>query len=303
MRKYYYILVTILLFSTDSFAQPYQSIFGKNSTKWVYRWGDEFGWHNDTIFAIKDTVVNSHTYKLLATSSYHHTPVFLLREDTTKGIVWCRTLTWLGHQNDTTDRVISKMELNTGDTFDVTNIRLAAHNNAPSNNIVDSIGYVNGLKHIYMRGQYYGEPYTLVEGVGSNMGIQWKYKIIPENTFTGGFYLLCSYKDGVKTNYENRKYNGSCWFASNVKYLSKTKLSLYPNPATNTLNIELPNKYLIKNISVTDISGRVVITDNTPVINNSIYQLNTTSLSEGMYLLHWTDSEGAINTIRFIKAE
>lgn len=300
----YKLLLTIfsILFlgSTSTLGQPYQSIFGKNSTKWVYRWGDEFGWHNDTIFAIKDTIIKGNTYKLLATSSYYHNPIFLLREDTITGTVWCRTVTWQGTKEDTTDRIISIMDLKIGDTFDVTNIRLEAHNNNPSNNIVDSVNYVNGLKHIYMRGQYYGEPYTLIEGVGSNMGIQWKYRIMPENTFTGGFYLLCSYKDGVKTNYQNRIYNGSCWFASSIEYMSDTKPSFYPNPVTNILTIQQADDII--HLSVTDISGKQVFKDEQPVFTNDNYRINTSNLLHGVYFLQTVNTQGYITTRKFIKA-
>lgn len=95
------------------------------------------------------------------------------------------------------------------------------------------------------------------------------------------------------------------WLPLNIpKYSGINKdIQLYPNPATNTLNVKAATNKIVKNISVTDISGRVVITDNTPVMNNSLYQLNTISLLEGMYFLHLTDSEGTINTMRFIKAE
>ncbi len=133
-------------------AQPYQSIFGNNSTEWVYTHKDEFGNHNDTAFVLKYTLVNNKTYKLVVESYYYKTPWLLVREDA--DTVWCRSIIPLGHPDDTVERILMRMDLDIGDTFDISNFRLPTGSYPDSFNIVDSIINVNGLKHIYFKGLY-----------------------------------------------------------------------------------------------------------------------------------------------------
>ncbi len=288
-----------------SIGQPFQSIFanGDGTTEWVYVWGDEFGRHNDTIFVQKDTVVNGITYKKLVQSYYWQATGQLLREDINTGTVWGKTLQYFGHPDDTVERVIIRMDLNVGDTFDISNIRLHPGTYPDSFNVVDRIRYINGLKHIYFKGIYatYNEPYTLIEGVGPNMAILWKYAIKPAHAWSGGFYLLCSYKNGQKTGYENKAYGGTCWQYTKLDKpidAQGDEITLYPLPARTVVNIESKTGQKIHKIQIINQTGKQIKEVTAPVITS----LEIEELPAGYYYLKMCTTDGYLTTKSIIKS-
>jgi hypothetical protein len=70
---------------------------------------------------------------------------------------------------------------------------------------------------------------------------------------------------------------------------------IYPNPATTMLNIANTNNVEIKNISVTDINGRVVKNE-----TGSLTQINVSDLNAGVYFVTIEAAEGK-TTKKFIK--
>ena len=72
------------------------------------------------------------------------------------------------------------------------------------------------------------------------------------------------------------------------------KLNIYPNPATNYINIQ--SESLIKTISILDFTGKKVAYENA---HNNLYQLNTSKLKPGIYLL-MIETEAAGYTERMI---
>ncbi len=80
---------------------------------------------------------------------------------------------------------------------------------------------------------------------------------------------------------------------SNV--ISDKSFSIYPNPATTMLNILNTNNVEIKNISVTDINGRVVKNE-----TGSLTQINVSDLNAGVYFVTIEAAEGK-TTKKFIK--
>lgn len=76
---------------------------------------------------------------------------------------------------------------------------------------------------------------------------------------------------------------------------SISSLSIYPNPATTMLNISNTNNVEIKNISVTDINGRVVKNE-----TGSLTQINVSDLNAGVYFVTIEAAEGK-TTKKFIK--
>ena len=81
----------------------------------------------------------------------------------------------------------------------------------------------------------------------------------------------------------------------NASYLTST-FTIYPNPATSSLQIKTPGNIVINNAKVFDVTGRMVM--DMPVINNS---LNIETLNTGTYLLVIVDSTGKSYSNRFIK--
>jgi len=70
---------------------------------------------------------------------------------------------------------------------------------------------------------------------------------------------------------------------------------IYPNPVTTMLNISNINNVEIKNISVTDINGRVVKNE-----KGSLTQINVSDLNAGVYFVTIEAAEGN-TTKKFIK--
>jgi len=64
--------------------------------------------------------------------------------------------------------------------------------------------------------------------------------------------------------------------------------SLYPNPANETLNIDLQNEPLNGKIEIRDLSGRVVTT---ALLTSSHSVISVSQLSEGLYFVRMEDGK------------
>src|SRR5690606_6041148 len=72
-------------------------------------------------------------------------------------------------------------------------------------------------------------------------------------------------------------------------------VSLFPNPASDVLSVKIWGKHAsIINVAVTDMQGRLIITDNQPEIDIS-------NLPQGMYLIRIDLDDKAAFTERFVK--
>lgn len=72
--------------------------------------------------------------------------------------------------------------------------------------------------------------------------------------------------------------------------LAENQLKLYPNPATNQVNMSLfSNNYELGSVSVFDLSGREVITE---VATGNTHTLDISSLQHGVYILHANTATG-----------
>lgn len=74
------------------------------------------------------------------------------------------------------------------------------------------------------------------------------------------------------------------------------KFTLYPNPATNTVNIV--SSIAIKQIEIVDLMGRVVVTKAN--VNNIAVQLNNLQLKTGVYVVKSTLSNNTTITKKLI---
>jgi len=68
------------------------------------------------------------------------------------------------------------------------------------------------------------------------------------------------------------------------------KFNLYPNPATNIVNITNSENIFITELAVYDIAGKLITTEN--YNNKTEIELNVENLASGTYLLHLKTSEG-----------
>jgi hypothetical protein len=88
------------------------------------------------------------------------------------------------------------------------------------------------------------------------------------------------------------------WFqfdvvASNEKILIENDISVVPNPASDFINIILPDERVIGNLEILDLFGRVVF-------NSKSNTLNVSSLPNGIYILN-IEAEGDTFQKKFIK--
>src|SRR3546814_784425 len=173
-----FLLFLVLLFSIcfSANSQPYQSIFSNNGdTYWVFSWQNLSSSFQDTARVEKDTTVNGITYKKIMTGSPDLYPGGLFRENTSTGEVWYRDLVVYRSPDDTVERLAFQFSLQAGDTFDISNTLLDPGTYPDSFNVVDSVRTIDGLKYIYFKGMYGNEPFTIIEGIGSNVGIIWNH--------------------------------------------------------------------------------------------------------------------------------
>lgn len=86
---------------------------------------------------------------------------------------------------------------------------------------------------------------------------------------------------------------------TSITEVSQANVSLYPNPATDLVNIT--SSSIISNITVYDATGREVAQHSN--INNPSYQLNTSRLSAGVYTISVSAKESSTPAMRKIVIE
>lgn len=83
--------------------------------------------------------------------------------------------------------------------------------------------------------------------------------------------------------------------------LNLEHLSIFPNPVTNKLFIQGPDKEVLSAIEVVDIAGRVLVQrSKTMLMAQETIELDLSSLQAGMYFLRLQSEKGS-NSVRFIK--
>ncbi len=93
--------------------------------------------------------------------------------------------------------------------------------------------------------------------------------------------------------------NGTATYSNTLKIIFESnKVSLYPNPAKNTLTITGLNKVYTATIRITDIHGREILQQKTN--NNSELTLTIRALAQGSYFV-LIEQNGKVDKLRFIK--
>ena len=76
--------------------------------------------------------------------------------------------------------------------------------------------------------------------------------------------------------------------------------SLYPNPANQILNIKFSNAHSVVAISISDITGRVIMNVENGISSNNVIPINVSSLQAGIYFVQII-SKTSIQVVKFIK--
>ncbi len=147
------------------------------------------------------------------------------------------------------------------------------------------------------------EPITLIEGVGSNLGILWKYRSDHSHglgnaaTTLWETYLLCNYKDGRQTTYHNRRYDGDCnpdLHADDPGDESGggRDIILYPQPVRGTVWIDKGGAGPIRSIQIFTLQGRLL----QQVSGDDLRMFETGDLPSGIYYVKLYSDQGFLAT-------
>ncbi len=257
-----FILGFVLCYSISSQAQ-YQSIFGQNSTEWVFEWSNLGGAAQSTATQEGDTTLNGYIYKKIILQSYSpgSHDIGLLREDTTMGRVWFRALQGeYPNYSDTMERLIFDFSLNQGDTFFIQQVPSLG---VDTFTIVDSVYFDNQGRKCLRFNNYppnmmiaLKEPFTMIEGIGGNNGVLFLHQAFIAFHHQ---YLLCYKRDGVET-YLNSFYNNCLVHDGTVvTELPNTTIQVYPNPVQSTIYIEKEGAISIQNIQLYNSLGQKIL--------------------------------------------
>ena len=294
-----------ILFIGTCYAQPYQSVFGKNTTTWTIAW-DNLDIGGYTEFFVKgDTIFNTRSYKKISANNDNslHT---LIREDTLTGKVWLVDLGCVFP--DTTERLVADLSLQLGDTFNIKSSDIIISNPADTLIMVDSVYYIQGKKYIRFTNpasadtthSHLTEPIIFVEGIGPNYSLLWKNS---NCDLYADKYLLCVYKDSVNAGYNNLRFNGNCYplFAS-VTEIDKSEIKVSPNPFSSDISLTIQGKNLKQvSFTITDITGSVIYhREESSLTANYTKMLDLSYLANGIYFLT-VRANGATTTRKIVK--
>jgi len=90
----------------------------------------------------------------------------------------------------------------------------------------------------------------------------------------------------------------NCLLATADRALLDSGIVLYPNPATQTVNISVASVSGAANVSVFDINGRLIITKEISL--DTIATLDVSQVTAGVYLVQVTAQEGSTKTTKLI---
>ena len=259
-------------------AQEYESYFGADSTRLnVLQYCIDWVTTGYMEINTADTVhIKGHDY-LHATPRgfFFENAELYFREETATGRLY-RYFPMI----DEEEVLLCDMSLTVGDTFYQISNWGMAH---PS--VVESVSFENGRKVIRFALPVYPwhDALTFREGIFPN-----NFPIGYLDYFDCENNLLCEYKDGEQV-FENPEYNTCYIDETSVQEQDLQLVSLYPNPAKETVLIEGAKA---AEVQVYNVFGQLVKT-----VKDS-HEINMAGLPQGVYLLRIADTEGRSHTAR-----
>jgi len=86
---------------------------------------------------------------------------------------------------------------------------------------------------------------------------------------------------------------------SSVNLLPKSTYTIYPNPTTSSLSVELENEALSTSYIITDTKGKQVLTGSLSPSN--LVSIDVEQLTDGVYIIELTTSSGEVVIDKFVK--
>ena len=290
MKRIYHFLVTrcklrrllcLLLFAFCFFsaqAQPYQSIFGKEKTKWIVTSGLvilEGNLWMDTI----SVIATEGEYQVLKLQSkwdsYNHLIGKIRTNETNSKL-------YLVEPDSTTELLIMDLDLEVGDSF------LMKTDFEQTRTIyVDSVYLLNGKKHIQfddiigLTTQPGQCKRTFIEGMAPNWGF--------ESQIT--HLIVCKYDDYIQTySFENEHIKDCSFKNMNIDdRIREDNIIIYPNPAKDVIYIDNIENLDINFISIVNIQGQTI-----KQYETKINQIDVSNIDAGLYFIKISTSKGNI---------
>jgi len=158
--------------------------------------------------------------------------------------------------------------------------------------------------------------YTLIDpyGVSHDLGTSGTYKVsntsaIDEGYYTGYAASGTNGTNGVSCSVTPLKfyiYMTQCTghkggnTESELEPATANAFTVYPNPATNVINVAMPSSDNEGQVSILDITGRTVATTIVPANTTSAVQLDLSNVPHGMYMVKM-NIDGATHVEKFVK--
>ena len=273
-----YTLLALMAVAGMTKAQDYQSFFASDSTR-VNVYAEMIDFCHTFYVTIRstDTVSINGTQYVQGVphgkyGSLYGYMRFYFREEVATGRLYRYFPIY-----DEEEVLLCDMSLTVGDTFeyyDGWEMRQVT---------VESVSFDNGRKVIHFPDSYYGHYLVFHEGLFPSF-----YPIGFIDDFGCDSFLLCEYKDGEQV-FENPEYNTCYIDETSVQEQDLLHVSLYPNPAKETVLIEGAKA---AEVQVYNVFGQLVKT-----VKDS-HEINMAGLPQGVYLLRIADTEGRSHTAR-----
>jgi len=279
-----------LFLSFSALQAQYASVFGQDSTQWIFEWSNLPGTQQDTLYSRYDSSFAGRQWTKIEIPNNFSYDGGWLSEDSSTGQLWYRPIASPQYPNDTASRLIMDLSLQVGDTFDIS----PAWGALPDSlQIVDSIYTELGRKHIRFKADATGvENFTFIEGVGPNLGILYKQSGVMMFQ-----YLLCAYQD-AQQSYLN-KTHGYCNVYSGGPHglanLAQQQFALYPNPVKEQLQIEQEASLSVDRLQLYNALGQLVWQ------KEFSPQLSLEGLPAGHYILQFWQGGKLLESQKLIK--
>ena len=262
MKNLYNIfLVSACVLIGSNLQAQYQSIFGANQTSWKYSFYSCLGCSEiDSCVVVygRDSLIQGKSFRRIKpTNALHFLSDFYLSEDLVTGEIFYIDSAYTNNQMIK----ISSLSMNVGDTLKA----LGA--------IVDSVYVENSLKKIRTNFVINNYTFTMIEGVGTNFGVNYRAMGLSDG-------LLCQIKDSL-ANYTGTHATLNC--NSNSTSLSdvrlKNQIIIQPNPASTFVEINL-NGLVVDEIELLEVKGSLIKT-----FRDKENRIDVSEIESGFYFL------------------
>lgn len=160
---------------------------------------------------------------------------------------------------------------------------------------VSTITDYNGLSRKKITFTFIGLPDEQeywIEGVGSSRGFANSGRYTP--TDEGAIFHLLCYHENWMIIYVNPVYN-SCDVNEIVENNSNMNVNVYPNPASEIINILSDSDMIINNVEIIDLTGRTVLS------SAKCDNIDISMLAEGQYFVKISGSTTLVKKLSIIK--